>query len=91
MELSCYIQLALGVGGGWLVLLCVIAKSYRVIKLAYNKSHKRIAITDKYLLIRISIIMALLEGSILVWIIDNKVRREEKLVGQPTYNREGSR
>ncbi|GMH81014.1 hypothetical protein TL16_g08792 [Triparma laevis f. inornata] len=90
VELSCYIQLALGVGGGWLVLLCVIAKSYRVIKLAYNKSHKRIAITDTYLLIRISIIMALLEGSILAWIIDNKVRREEKLVGQPTYNREGS-
>ena len=91
LGVSCYLQLSFGVGGAWLMLLCIIAKSYRVIKLAYNKSHKRIAITDKYLLIRISVIMALLFASILAWIIDDKVKREEKNVGPPYYNKDGSR
>ena len=40
MAMSCKVQLFGSIFGCWLVLLCIIAKSYRVIKLAYNTGHK---------------------------------------------------
>mmetsp|Transcript_25162 Transcript_25162/g.52246 ORF Transcript_25162/g.52246 Transcript_25162/m.52246 type:complete len:1538 (-) Transcript_25162:37-4650(-) len=92
MEMSCKVQMFVALFGVCLVLLSIIAKSYRVIKLAYNTGHKRMAISDNYLLKRIAAVMFIYCALMITWyLIDNVERQESEQDGLIRYNKDGTR
>ncbi len=89
-DFGCKFQGTCCVFGFWCVLLGLAGKSWRVFKLAYNKKHKRIKITDTYLLTRIGVLLLLLIMYLLAYDILNPVYVDQ-VTDEPKIDKRGTK